>query len=245
MDAPENAFLQNVFVQWGTAHLVVIGLVIATPIVLSVLAQRCSASVTRVICLAFAIMLVGNMAVHWIYRLATVGVDEFITRHLPLHICGITVCVLAATLVLRSQRAYEVAFFWGLAGTANALLTPQLDVGFPGYLFFHFFIGHGGIVAGVLFATWGLRMRPTFASLLRAYGWLAALFAVLLVVNPLLGSNYMFLREPPESASPFFFAPWPYYIPVLAAVGFVFFCVLLAPFKVADWVRARRRQSDR
>lgn len=236
-----DATATSTFDQWGSAHLVVLGLVIATPIVLSVLARRCSAAVTRTICLAFAVTLVGNVAVHWVYRLATVGVDEFITRHLPLHICGITAFVLAATLVLRSERAYEVAFFWGLAGTLNALLTPQLEGGFPEYLFFHFFIGHGGIVAGVLFATWGLGMRPTFGSLLRAYGWLAALFAVLLVVNPLLGSNYMFLREPPQSASPFFFAPWPYYIPVLAAVGFVFFCVLLAPFKVAEWVRARRR----
>lgn len=235
----------STFVQWGTAHLVVIGLVIATPVVLSALARRCSASVTKTICLAFAIMLVGNMVGHWIYQLATVGVDEFITRHLPLHICGITVFVLAAALVFRSERAYEVAFFWGLAGTANALLTPQLEVGFPAYRFFHFFVGHGGIVAGVLFATWGLRMRPTFASLLRAYGWLAALFAVLLVVNPLLGSNYMFLKEPPQSSSPFFFAPWPYYIPVLAAVGFVFFCALLAPFKVADWVRAKRHAMRR
>ena len=230
----------NAFVQWGVAHLVVIGLVIAVPIVLSVVARRGSAGVTRAICASYAIVLLGNAAGHWIYRLATVGVDEFITRHMPLHICGVTVFVLSAALVFRSQRAYEVAFFWGLAGTANALLTPQLEVGFPEYLFFHFFIGHGGIVAGALFATWGLRMRPTFASLLRAYGWLAALFAVLLLVNPLLGSNYMFLREPPQSASPFFFAPWPYYIAVLAAVGFVFFCALLAPFKVADWVRARR-----
>ena len=229
----------SAFVLWGGAHLAAIVLTITTPVVLSVLARRCSAGVTKAICLGFAAMLVGNAVVHWVYQVATVGVVEFIMQHMPLHICGITVFVLAWALVLRSQRAYEVAFFWGLAGTANALLTPQLEVGFPAYRFFHFFIGHGGIVAGVLFLTWGLRMRPTFASLLRAYGWLAVLFAVLLVVNSLLGSNYMFLRAPPRSASPFFFAPWPYYIPVLAAVGFVFFCVLLAPFKVADWVRTR------
>lgn len=230
----------SAFVLWGGAHIAAIGLTITTPIVLSMCARRFPAGVTKAICLGFAITLVGNMVVHWVYQLVTVGVVDFITRHMPLHICGITVFVLAAALVFRNQRAYEVAFFWGLAGTANALLTPQLEVGFPAYRFFHFFIGHGGIVAGVLFMTWGLRMRPTFASLLRAYGWLAVLFAALLVVNPLLGSNYMFLRAPPESASPFFFAPWPYYIPVLAAVGFVFFGVLLAPFKVADWVRGRR-----
>ena len=78
---------------------------IATPVVLSVLARRCSASITRAICVVYATVLVGNMAGHWIYQLATVGVDEFITRHLPLHICGITVFVLAVALAFRSERA--------------------------------------------------------------------------------------------------------------------------------------------
>lgn len=227
------------FEQWGPAHLSTVGLVIVLPIVLSVVAKHGSRRTTNAICLSFATVLIGNEAGHWIYRLATVGVEEFVHRHMPLHICGITVIVLAVALAFRNRRAYEVAFFWGLAGTANAVLTPQLDVGFPEYRFFHYFIAHGGVVAGVLFATWGLRMRPTFGSLLRAFGLLALLLVALLIVNPLLGSNYMFLRAPPESASPFFFAPWPYYIPVLAGVGFVLFCVLLAPFKIADWWRAR------
>ena len=147
---------------------------------------------------------------------------------------------LIGALVFRSQRAYEIAFFWGLAGATNAVLTPQLEVGFPAYRFFQYFIVHGGIVAGALFATWGLRMRPNFASLLRAYGWLCALLALLLVVNPLLDSNYMFLRSPPHTASPFFFAPWPYYIPILAAVAFGIFCILLAPFTIMDRLRASR-----
>ena len=232
------------FALWGPAHLTVVVLVVAAPIILSAIVRRCSACAATAICIAFAIVLVGNMAGHWAYRLATVGFDVFVTTHLPLHICGITVLVLAAALAFRNERAFEVAYFWGLAGTANAVLTPQLEFGWPHYLFFQFFIAHGGIVAGVLFAAWGLRMRPTFASLLRAYAWLAALLVVLLIVNPLLGSNYMFLREPPRSASPFFFAPWPYYIPILAAVGFVFFCALLAPFKIADWIRAQRAASD-
>ena len=127
------------------------------------------------ICIGFAAVLLLNAAVHWVYRVATVGLETFVTTHMPLHICGITALVLAYALAFRSRRAFEVAYFWGLAGTANAVLTPQLDVGFPGYLFFQFFIAHGGIVAGVLFATWGVRMRPTFAGLMRAYGLLAVL----------------------------------------------------------------------
>ena len=231
------------FELFGAAHIAALLLAVATPIALGIAARRGGERTTSIICIVFAAVLFGNEAVHWAYRLATVGLAEFMQRHMPLHVCGIAVLALVALLLLRKRTAFEVVYFWGLAGTANALLTPQLDAGFPEYRFFQYFIAHGGIVAGAIFAVLGLEMRPTFASLLRAYGLLAVLFAVLLAANPLLGSNYMFLREPPNAASPFFFAPWPYYIPILAAVGFVFFCVLLAPFEIAQRLRLRKPQA--
>lgn len=230
MDSPFQLF--------GTPHLVALGLVLVVPILLSVAARRGGERTTTVICITFAVLVFANDAGHWIYRLATAGVDEFVVRHMPLHICGIAVMALAVTLIFRNRYTFEVVYFWGLAGTVNALLTPQLEVGFPEYRFFQYCIAHGGIIAGALFAVWGLRMRPTFGSLLRAFVLLLLWTVVLLIVNPLLGSNYMFLQAPPVSASPFFFAPWPYYIPILAVVAFVFFCLLLAPFEIAKRWRA-------
>ncbi|MYA17402.1 MAG: TIGR02206 family membrane protein [Gammaproteobacteria bacterium] len=221
-------------------HVAALCLVFLVPVLLSVAARRGGERVTTVICVTFAAVMFANEAGHWVYRLLDAGVDEFVRRHLPLHICGIAVLALVVTLVFRNRYTFEIVYFWGLAGTFNALLTPQLEVGFPEYRFFQYFIGHGGIVAGALFAVWGLRMRPTLASLARAFGLLLLLTITLLVVNPLLGSNYMFLQQPPDSASPFFFAPWPYYIPVLAGIGLLFFGVLLAPFAIADRWRRRR-----
>ena len=231
---------QSPFQPFSAPHIVVLGLVVVVPAVLSMLARRGGERTTTIICIAFATVMLCNMAAHWVYRLDEAGIAVFLERHLPLHICGIAVLALAVTLVFRNRYTFEIVYFWGLAGTLNALATPQLEVAFPHYRFFQFFIAHGGIVAGALFAVWGLGMRPTFASLGRAFGWLFLLTCALLVINPLLGSNYMFLREPPVSASPFFFAPWPYYIPILGGVGLVFFGLLLAPFEVAK--RWRRRQ---
>lgn len=222
-------------------HVAALCVVLLVPVLLSILARRGGERTTTVICITFATVMFVNEAAHWVYRLAEAGAEEFLERHLPLHVCGIAVLALVVTLAFRNRYTFEIVYFWGLAGTLNALATPQLEVAFPHYRFFQFFIGHGGIVAGALFAVWGLGMRPTFGSLFRAFGWLLVLTVVLLVVNPLLGSNYMFLQEPPISASPFFFAPWPYYIPVLAGVGLVFFAILLAPFAIAD--RWRRRSG--
>lgn len=131
------------------------------------------------------------------------------------------------------QKTYEIAYFWGLVGSSNAVITPALESGFPQYRFFQYFIAHSGIVAGVLFATWGLRMRPTLGGLFRAFLCLHLLAVVVAVVNALSGSNYMFLCEPPQgTASPFLFAPWPWYIPILDAIALAMFFAVLSPFLV-------------
>ena len=73
-----------------------------------------------------------------------------------------------ATLLWKNRRAYEIAYFWGLVGASNAVITPGgLYAGFPEYRFFQYFIAHSGIVLGCIFATWGLGLRPTLAGLIR------------------------------------------------------------------------------
>lgn len=184
-------------------------------------------------------MLIVNEIGVWVYRIATVpSFNEFIQRYLPLHICGVALFVVVLALLRRNQTLYEIGYFWGLVGTLNAVLTPQLEAGFPHYRFFQYFIVHSGIVVSMLFATWGMRMRPTLKGLLRAF-LLANLHMVVMVcVNLLLKSNYMYICEPPDTKSPFFFAPWPWYILILDGVTLVFFFVVYSPFLIGDWLRS-------
>ena len=217
----------------GLPHLAAMGVTLALPILLTLAVKRLnSAKATQAICGAFAGVLLLNEILPWSHRLAMVGVHEFARWYLPLHVCGITVFAVAAALIFRCQTAYEIAYFWGLVGATNAVVTPQLWTGYPAYRFFQYFIAHGGIVAGALFATWGLGMRPTAKSVLRVFALLNLLAIVAFGVNWALGSNYMFLSRPPVTQSPFFFAPWPWYIPILDGVALVLFYVLLIPFKI-------------
>jgi len=217
------------------------GLTLALPVLLSVIVRRYKRT-TRAICFTFAGVLLLNEVAHWIWRLATSTVEEFLRLNLPLHVCGIAVFAVMVALVFRNRIAYEIAWFWGIAGTTNAIITPQLEVGFPDYRFFQYFIVHGGIVAGALFATWGLGMRPTAMSVVRAFVLLHVLCIIAFGVNLALGSNYMFLMEPPVTQSPFFFAPWPWYIPILDAFALLLFVLLLLPFAIRD---LRRRSVAR
>ena len=227
------------FQTFSTAHLIAMGLTLGVPILIAAIARRRAAAAIGYL---LAGVLLTNEVTNWCYRFAEFGLSEFIRNHLPLHACGIAVLAAAATLLFRNQRAFEIAYFWGLVGSSNAVITPSLDEGegFPSYRFFQYFVAHSGIVVGVLFATWGLRMRPTLGGLFRAFVCVNLFALGVGVFNVVMDSNYMFLREPPETASPFFFAPWPWYIPILDLVALGMFFAVLSPFLVSAWWSARR-----
>ena len=224
----------------GVSHVVVLALTITLPIALSVLVRKAdSSAVTNTVCYLLSATLIVNEVGLWGYRMSTVqSFSVFLQRYLPLHICGVVVFVVVFVLLRRNQTLYEIGYFWGLVGTLNAIITPQLWVDFPNYRFFQYFIAHGGIVISVLFATWGLRMRPTLKGLLRAFLLVNFYMVVMVGVNLSLKSNYMFICEPPDTKSPFFFAPWPWYILILDGVALVFFFVVYSPFLIGDWLRS-------
>ena len=224
---------------FGFAHIAAMGVILAVPVILTVVVKRVgSAKMTQTICYGFAGVMAVNEVLNWSHRIATVGVHEFVREYMPLHVCGITVFAVVVMLVFRRQTAYEIAYFWGLVGATNAVVTPQLEFGYPQYRFFQYFIAHGGIVAAALFATWGLGLRPTGRSVLRVFVLLNVLAVVLVGVNLMLGSNYMFLCRPPVTQSPFFFLPWPWYLLFLDGIALVLFYVLFIPFEI-------RRKADR
>lgn len=191
----------------------------------------------RGIAWAIAAAVLLNELVCWVWALNMVSVQEFARRYLPLHICGAAVFLTAVVLIIRSQFLYEIVYFWALGGTVQAIVTPDLTAAFPGYRFFQYFTSHGCVVVGVVFATWGMGMRPGKGSVWRVYFFTVACTAAVGAIDWLLDANYMFLCEPAGGASPFFFLPWPWYIAVIAGVGLGVFWLLYLPFAI------RRRQS--
>lgn len=227
------------FTTFAAPHLTAMALTLALPALLAVVARRLGGPAPKVIAWCLAGMLLANEFTYWTVRISQIGFDGWVRNHMPLHVCGVAVLLTTWTLLFRSGKTYEIVYFWGLVGAANAVLTPGgLAVDFPQYRFFQYFIAHSGIVTGVLFATWGLGMRPTLRGMFRAFGYLAAFAAFVAVANLLLGANFMWLSGPPPgTVSPFFAAPWPWYLPILAVVGFTMFFVVLSPFLVSDWWR--------
>ena len=161
---------------------------------------------------------------------------------LPLALCDVALIV-AAIACWRPgwALAVELTYFWGLAGTLQAVVTPDLTAGFPQVEFFEFVVGHLGIVIAALFLVVGLRLRPRPGSVLRVFAITAVYTAFVGIFDWLTGSNYMFLAAVPEHGSLLsLLGPWPWYIVSAAAVALVLLLLLDAPFH-GRWLSCLRR----
>ena len=100
---------------------------------------------------------------------------------------------------------------------------------------------HAGNDASVLYLTFATGLRPVPASIPRAIAWSFLYAGVAGLADWLLGVNYGLLRSKPPFPSVLDFMPaWPWYIPVLFALGFLSTLVYYAPWFVLDLVRGRR-----
>ena len=241
MMTPEGS---DSFETFGASHWVAIGAVVLLGAGLPVLVRAArSQRLTRVVAWGLAAVLLGSEAVYLWQSWITQSPTEFVQKALPLHICGIGIFLTVWVLLAPRQLLYEVAFFWGLAGTVQAILTPSLSDDFPSTWYFTYFINHGAIVVGVLFATVAMGLRPKRGAMLR----IAVITNVYLLcvagANWLLGANYMFLSEPPHGDSPFFFLPWPWYIVMLEGVGLGLMMIVYMPFWLSRTFGGRKQRA--
>jgi hypothetical integral membrane protein (TIGR02206 family) len=155
---------------------------------------------------------------------------------LPLHLCSVLVWVSAYMLLKRSYSVYEYAYFLGIAGATQALLTPDAGIyGFPHFRFFQCMISHGSIVTAGIYMTLVEGYRPYQRSLVRVLVGGNLYMALVGVVNWLLGSNYLFIAHKPDTPSLIdVLGPWPWYILSLEALALVLCLGLYLPYALRD-----------
>ena len=225
------------FVFLGPSHLTALALTFAAPAALSMLSRRWQ-SHDRAIRLGLAAVIALNWAL-WMGLLWAKGWLN-IGNEIPLNLCDWATVATFVALVWPSQKSFEVAYFWALCGTLQALITPDCKYEFPDPQFTLFFVYHGSIIAAVLYLVFGRGMRPLPSSFPRVIGWTALYAAAAGAADVWLGTNYGFLRAKPDH--PTFLdalAPWPWYLPELAIVGLAFMALVYAPFFVRDRLAAR------
>ncbi len=230
------------FTMFSGEHLSVMLVILALTVALPFLIKKIdSEPITRTVAIAFGVFLFlvkitepfvrGDSLQNW-------------QDDLPLHLCDLAGILTGIMLINRSYFFYELTYFWGLGGALQAMITPSLKYGFPHIDFFYYFVGHGFIIIGVIYATVLFKYRPVLRSIWRAL--VAVIFYAALVapINWILNSNYMYLFGKPKVQSLYdYLGPWPWYLLSLIPVTLFFFFLCYSPFWIADWVKKKHQNS--
>jgi hypothetical integral membrane protein (TIGR02206 family) len=226
------------FHAYSPSHLTVIFLTVALPFVLALIVHRTkSRLLERSICFAISALLLINYVAYLIVA-RQFGVAAW-QKMLPMQLCDWAMVVIIVALWTGSRRWLEMAYFWGIGGTLQALITPNLRFGFPDLRFISFFVAHSGIIIGIIFLMLIYGFRPRPIGILRTIAWTEFYFVIAFTVDLLTGENYGFLLHKPEAASLLNVLSDSrlLYLIEFHLLAWIFFCALYAPFAIVDLVR--------
>lgn len=226
------------FERWGVDHLLALLLICAATTAIRLLfvrSRRSQAAHTaaRAMLLVLAVLIMLTEIAGHVWRLRA-GIWN-IQTDLPLHLCDLTGFLVAWISIERTvrfdvvpsplmQQCDELAYFWALAGSTQALLTPDLVPGFPSFAFWEFFVGHGTAWITVVAMVFGGRLTLRPRAFWSAWGLTIAIGAVVGLMNALLGSNYMYTCGSPGHSSIYdYLGPWPLSLLSLSGLGLCLF----------------------
>ncbi len=213
------------FTLWGADHVAILLLTVGGALALlwnrACLRRVSDISIRRVA----AFVLLGNELISWVWA-ALHGVVR-----VPLQLCDLALFLMVAALWSLHPAVTGLAYFWGMAGSLQAILTPDLRDGFPDYWWVKFFITHCGVVLSTVYLAVTGRVAPTPRSVWRVWGLTNLYAAAAGVVNWAFGTNYGYLaRKPMQPSLLDFFGPWPWYILVMEVVALGVLFLAYVPF---------------
>jgi hypothetical integral membrane protein (TIGR02206 family) len=218
------------FHSFGPSHIAAMAAMLAVSVVLIVLSRaRRSEAFDKRLRRTLAFLLIADWAAYLAFFYAKGWLA--LGNVLPLNLCDWATVAVAVALLKPGRTAYELSYFWALAGTLLASVTPDLRYDFPDWRFLFFFFYHAIIITSVLYLTFGLRLKPEKGAVGRVAAWTLLYIAVAGAADWLLGTNYGFLRAKPQVATLFDrMPPWPWYIAESFLIGLAAMVLLYAPF---------------
>ncbi len=149
---------------------------------------------------------------------------------LPLHMCSFSQILLFIHLVYKKDWAFQLVAFWGPLGGIQAFLTPALETDPTFGYVLQFYLAHGMVVlmpiylmvhGGRRLIKWGV-WRVIGITFLTGY--------VIMPINALLGSNYMYTNNPPPVDHPLVQGEWPGYLVWIQLAVIVLFILFYLGF---------------
>lgn len=157
---------------------------------------------------------------------------------LPFYLCDLVVVMLPFVIYSQNRKWIGILYFWALAGTMQALITPDLESGFPSFDFFRYFIGHAGIIAAVLYTVVVYRVRIGWQDFLNAIIYAQAYLVGVHMLNQVIGSNYGYtMGKPPGPSVLDLMGPWPWYLLWGEILMIILYLLLILPFLLSPGIK--------
>lgn len=188
-------------------------------------------------------LIICDMSYYW--RLAACPwLSNGASEHLPIGVCAWSVIFCAFMIIGKSQRLFDIAYFWLLSGSLFALLTPTVLTycGPTRFRYYQFWLEHSLGYVAIFYMIFVHKMRPNRRSIIRSYCTLLVMTALAAWVNHMIpGANYLYMARPESAPSVLDFLPPNYALRIIVMVA-----VITAMFGLAylPWYIKDRRKSS-
>ena len=179
------------------------------------------------------------------YLIGAIMIIDFITENggyimsgtwdvqynLPIQLCGISsliCCILP--FIKKKDKLFQFVYYTGIIGGIMAILTPQMNY-FDGSLryYLNFYVSHSLIIVLPIFMFLHLDLKLPKFSWFKIWIHLNILMAIIMPINFLLDSNYMYVNAAPEVSNPLVIGEWPYYLliwePLVMIIAYLIYAI--------------------
>ena len=138
-------------------------------------------------------------------HLILIFIDSWtVTDNLPLHLCSISAIICCFIgFIKKNQILFEFLFYAGIIGGTLSILTPQITL-YKELNFFYimFYFKHASIITIPLFMRFNMKLNLSKNSWLKVFGFINIILFIIIPINNLLSSNYLYVSSPPQVNNP-------------------------------------------
>lgn len=191
-------------------------------------------------------LIISEMAYYWrLIAIPSLGPNP--VDHLPISVCGWVAIFASYMLIGKSQTLFDICYFWALAGSIFALITPTVITytGPTRFRYYQFWVEHLAAYVAIFYMIFVHKMRPNIKSFIRAYAGIIILAVIAYIANRLIGpgANYLFMARPEDTPSILDILPANFVVRILIMVSVItaLFVIVYLPWYIKDKKKTKKR----